>query len=313
MEQQRREALLPHHDLRGFGTPQHYKATDLSKWLVHLAHTREDLISILQEGVIRASGPYGVGRDYAHVKDQHKVVCLTEVPLHELHRMTVKRPWGIVFDKEELRSRLNAQPVWYIKAESPQWTALSSSMEEAKHDSTAAIWKLTPFIDLVRARDYEKPYDWRWEREWRVQGELPFVSSDIGMILGKEGDELESLKEISEGISIASHNDFAMEWLGEFYGPVDEELERQAQIFLQVYATPSECNMPWETDEDRSSSEIEILDTAAAVQESFNHLPPKFCKKLEERLSHRSDFWCRSFDYYVFYYSLDAEDLDPMY
>lgn len=300
---------MPHHDLRGFGTPQHDKATDLSPWLVHLARTREDLVSILQERVIKASGPFGIGRDYDHVEDQHKVVCLTEVPLHELHRMTVKRPWGIIFDKEQLRARWNAQPVWYINAQSPQWTALSSSMKEVGHDSTAAIWKLTPFIDLVRARSDEKPYDWRWEREWRVQGDLSFDFSDVDMILGNEGDELESLKEVSEGISIASHNDFAMDWLDKFYGPWDEELERQTRIFLQNYATPSECNMPWETDEDRSSSEIEILDTATAVQECFKNLPPKVCEKLEERLNHRSVFWCRWFDYVAFYYSLDLEDL----
>lgn len=121
------------------GTAQHRSASDLPRWLVHLTRSERDLISILKTGMIEARKPYGAGRWCQGEHDRHRSVCLTETLLHELGRMTTRCPWGIVFDKERLRAKFNAQPVWYVNDPSPQWNALNAAMEEADGNPNSPI------------------------------------------------------------------------------------------------------------------------------------------------------------------------------
>jgi hypothetical protein len=59
------------------GTTQHDNASDLSRWLVHLTRSEEDLISILKTCIIEARLPYGAERAYSAVRNRHRSVCLT--------------------------------------------------------------------------------------------------------------------------------------------------------------------------------------------------------------------------------------------
>lgn len=45
------------------------------------------------------------------------------------------------------------------------------------------LWAFTPFIDYPKDFDSPgKPYDWRWEREWRVVGDVEFRREDIVVV-----------------------------------------------------------------------------------------------------------------------------------
>ncbi len=193
---------------------EHGNASDLSRWLVHLTRSEEDLISILKSGRIEAPIPYGAGKRYSIVRNRHRSVCLTEIPLHELGRMTTKRPWGIVFDKERLRAKFNAQPVWYVSDPSPQWDALNAAMQEAHSNVDSPIWKLTPFIERVRSRHNKVPNDWRWEREWRVRGDLEFDLAEVAMIVADKEGALAFFEEVSVGMPWVSPEDFTVRWSG---------------------------------------------------------------------------------------------------
>lgn len=132
----------------------------MSEFLVHLAKTPEDLASILTQGRIEARTAFGVGGGYAHVRDQHTAVCLTEMPLSELDRMTSRgRSFGLAFKRDFLRERGGAQPVWYLDHDSAQHRAIEGQMaalaaEERWNDQ---FWKVTPFIDTVQ----DGVRDWR--------------------------------------------------------------------------------------------------------------------------------------------------------
>lgn len=278
------------------GTAQHGQASDLSRWLVHLTRSEEDLFSILKTGRIEARMHYGAGRSYSNVRDGHRSVCLTEIPLHELGRMTAKRPWGIVFDKERLRAKFNAQPVWYISDPSPQLEALDAAMYEAVGNEASPIWKLTPFMERVRSRQSESPNDWRWEREWRVLGNIQFVLADVAMIVVDDEGASAFFEDASVGVPWVSSDDSTVRWCGGFTegweGEIDSMLERFREQFIPV----DEADLPWDSEHKAYFPIVDILDTSDAMEESFGQLAPELHQALEQGLSHASMSWCRTYD-----------------
>ena len=278
------------------GTRQHGGASDLSRWLVHLTRSEEDLISILSSGTIEARAPYGAGRYYSDVQRQHRSVCLTEIPLHELKRMTARRPWGIVFDKEKLRVNADAQPVWYLSDPSPQWEALRAAMDGAEGIPSAPIWRLTPFIDGVRGHQSMKPNDWRWEREWRVRGDLEFELSDIAMIVSNEAGATSILDEVSIGLPWVSPDGGRPEWVGGFTQGWDAAMDKMLNRFYETFTSVDNAGMPWDSEDKAYVQLVPFYDTTDAMEEVFGYLMPDLHEAIESALSGESYQWCMNFD-----------------
>lgn len=279
------------------GTAQHGEALDLSRWLVHLTRSEEDLISILTTGMIEARAPFGAGRYYSRVQHLHRSVCLTETPLHELERMTARRPWGIVFDKERLRLKLGAQPVWYLSDPSPQWRALRAAMVDAADMPNAPIWQLTPYIDGVRDRQSKRPNDWRWEREWRVRGDLEFELSDVSMIVSSEAGATAILDEVSVGLPWVSPDGGRPQWAGGFTEGWDAAIEQMLDRFHMTFTSPDNAGMPWDSEDNAYVQLVEFHDTAYAMDEVFGYLMPDLYEAIESALNNESDQWCRTYDH----------------
>ena len=150
------------------GTEQHPDATDLSRYLIHLTRSEDDLAEILDSKTIEARSCHGIAA-YRGFSGQRSV-CLTEIPIPELKRMADRgRTYGLVLHKDRLRTHTSpAQPVWYISEPSPQHKAMNALMTSSS-DSSDPVWALTPFVDVARGGPH--PHDWRWEREWRVVGD----------------------------------------------------------------------------------------------------------------------------------------------
>ncbi|MGP9695863.1 hypothetical protein ACT3TZ_14750 [Brachybacterium sp. AOP25-B2-12] len=278
------------------GTAQHGEASDLSRWLVHLTRSEDDLISILTTGTIEARAPFGAGRYYSGVQHLHQSVCLTETPLHELGRMTSRRPWGIVFDKERLRMKLDAQPVWYLSDPSPQWQALRAAMDDAEDMPDAPIWQLTPYIDGVRNRQSKRPNDWRWEREWRVRGDLEFELSDVSMIVSSEAGATAILDEVSVGLPWVSPDGGRPQWAGGFTGSWDAAIEQMLDRFHMTFTSLDNAGMPWDSEDKAYVQLVEFHDTAYAMDEVFGYLMPDLYEAIESALSNESYQWCLTYD-----------------
>lgn len=279
------------------GTPQHRDASDLSRWLVHLTRSEADLISILSTGVIEARQAYGMGSSLYDVQPLHRSVCLTEIPLHELRRMTRRRPWGIVFDKERLRQDHGAQPVWYVNNPSPQREAIRAAMRDAMSDPSAPIWRLTPFIEDVRDRHSNAPNDWRWEREWRVQGNLEFAMSDVAMLVTDEGGRPTFLDDVSVGeVLYVSSGDSTLRWSGGFGRAWDDAIEGMLGTFRDAFVRPEEGGFIWDREEQRYYGMVELVDTIDAMGEVFGQLSPDLENAMEDSLRGVSDVWCRVSD-----------------
>lgn len=278
------------------GTAQHGEASDLSRWLVHLTRSEDDLISILTTGTIEARAPFGAGRYYSGVQHLHRSVCLTETPLHELGRMTARRPWGIVFDKERLRLKSDAQPVWYLSDPSPQWQALRDAMDEAADMPNAPVWQLTPYIDGVRNRQSKRPNDWRWEREWRVRGDLEFELSDVSMIVSSEAGATAILDEVSVGLPWVSPDGGRPQWAGGFTEGWDAAIEQMLDRFHATFTSLDNAGMPWDSEDKAYVQLVEFHDTAYAMDEVFGYLMPDLYEAIESALTNESYQWSLTYD-----------------
>jgi len=191
---------------------------DLSRFVIHL--TRDDvpheldelldvtpqsackkLLSILKGKRIEASNPHCVhGKRLNELpqgaRNSFNVVCLTEVPLEQIHLLTreiegrkVKmQPYGLVFERSFI-IQSGGQPAIYLNnyhgnrymRDAANELFNLCKQEGSQHTAT----RLLPLINTM-----QESYDFAWEREWRMVGDLHFKHEDIvAIILPNEGED----------------------------------------------------------------------------------------------------------------------------
>ncbi len=206
---------------------------DVSQYVVHLTKDPTTLGAILGTGCLKASGPFGFGhfRNIPEVAARHRSVCFSEAPLDELERVTRRRGhYGIGFTKDFLRLKHGAR-VWYVDQRSEQASSLYSLLGPlvTAKDFSNPIWELTPFLDLLMPGRYE----WDWEREWRVRGDLDFTLADVAFVLTPEGfDELPAL----EGFYFHPKHDLIVAASTQ---PLEEYVEGLVQQFFRTFENPA--------------------------------------------------------------------------
>lgn len=174
---------------------------DYSPFLVHL--TRDDvefsakdvLQQILDDKELRAcSFTYCFfGKDLSakdeSLQGKFKVVCFTETPLNQID-MLLKRvegksidlqPYGLVFKKEYVR-RAGGNPVLYMSKDLARllWPLYNKGAKEQFSDKENSLLALVSKCD--------EDFDFSWEREWRIVGNLEFNFNGIycGLCLEKD-------------------------------------------------------------------------------------------------------------------------------
>ncbi len=239
---------------------------DMSQYVVHFTKNPEVFAEILATGFLRASGPYGFSwaRKVDEVQGLHYSVCFSEVPLDKVERLMRRRGfYGIAFTKDFIRSKQGAR-VWYLDQRSEQARNLNKHLLELKsrRDFNHPIWDLTPFIDLVMPGRYE----WDWEREWRVRGNLRFLLEDVAFVITPEGfDELPAL----DGFYIHPRHELIIAASPQ---ALVEYVEDLVQQFFQTFEDPAN-SLPvdggeyvwivdeWETNQAVSELFPELLET----------------------------------------------------
>lgn len=159
--------------------------TDMSDYVVHFAKPSpgrtayDNAISILHSGRIEARNAFGAGRTLPPAR---KSVCFSEVPLHELKRLAaVRGPHGIGFRKEFLVER-DGGPILYAYKDTSHAKAVEAMVKSAANTPDHPIWSFAPFVDVPGI--YGKiHYQYEWEREWRVVGDLDFSTTDPALLI----------------------------------------------------------------------------------------------------------------------------------
>jgi hypothetical protein len=148
-------------------------------------------IDILGEGRLKPGDKaLGAGRNLAEVRDLHRVVCFSEIPLDMLDRLIERRSlYGIGFRKDVVVAKGGA-PLWYLDKDGVQAKIIQQQIRTAIAggvDPGDQIWQLTPFID--NPGNYPgRNYRFEWEREWRVVGDFTFTPDDVAFLFLPEDD-----------------------------------------------------------------------------------------------------------------------------
>jgi hypothetical protein len=180
---------------------------DVSRFVIHLtrndkedfsdgASARANFLKIMTDQKIRALQPHCLfnkkldGLAESVVK-AFQVTCLTEVPLNQLHllvrdipgRRIKLEPYGFCFTKNFI-IRAGGQPAIYINGYGGN-TWLTECVKQLFASSISSVsadvnpsWRILPFINAMHER-----YDFTWEREWRVRGDVPFKFRDLVCVI----------------------------------------------------------------------------------------------------------------------------------
>lgn len=150
---------------------------DMSDFLVHFTHTKDELKQIFDDACVKASGPFGAAKGIGSpALPPQKSVCLSEIPLDYLDRLVDRHgSYGIGFRKAWAIEK-NATRVWYLDKDS---AVADKVVDWAQAGGPGAweddpIYSLTPFIDYVGTFNGVR-HEFEWEREWRVNGDLAFM------------------------------------------------------------------------------------------------------------------------------------------
>lgn len=258
---------------------------DMSQYAVHFTSSQATLGTILGTGCLKASGPFGFSwfRKLADVQERHRSVCFSEVPLDKIERLTRRHGnFGIAFTKDFLRRR-HAARVWYLDGRSTQAAALEDQLRrlQTAKDFSDPLWDLTPFIDLVRPGRYE----WDWEREWRVLGDVNFTLADVSFVVTPQGvDELPAF----EGLYFHPKHDLIV---SASTRPLEEYVEGLVQQFFQAFEDPVN-SLP--VDEGAYVWMVTEWATEDAVEELFPDLQDSIKIELVDYLAGMSGSWVRS-------------------
>lgn len=258
---------------------------DMSEYVVHFTRDPAVFAEILATGCLRARKPFGFGhfRNLPEVRRGHQSVCFSEVPLDKIQRLTVHHGnYGIAFPKDFIRDNEGAR-VWYVDQGSRQAADLRHQLHElvGAGDFDNSLWGLTPFIDLVMPGRYE----WDWEREWRVRGDLHFRHSDVAFVVTPEGvDELPGL----EGFYVHPKHDLIVAASPQ---PLADYLEQLIEQFLQTFENPAE-SLP--VDEGEYVWIVQEWETEYAVDDLFPGLEAGVLESLVDYLNGVSWSWVRS-------------------
>ncbi|MGW0177309.1 abortive infection system antitoxin AbiGi family protein [Rhodococcus sp. NPDC003322] len=258
---------------------------DMSDYVVHFTDAQAILGKILGTGCLKASGPFGFSyyRTIKQVAAGHHSVCLSEIPLDQIQRLTHRHGhYGIGFTKDFIRSKQGAR-VWYLDEGTVQAATMRTQLDAlvADADFTHPMWDLTPFVDLVMP---SKRFVFDWEREWRVRGDLEFTLADVAFVVTPNGiDELPAL----EGLYFHPKHELIVAATTQ---PLEDYVEDLIQQFLQTFENPI-C-LPVDGGE-----YVWIVDewqTEEAVDDLFFEVQKTIREELVDYLNSESSSWVRS-------------------
>lgn len=191
--------------------------------------------------------------------------------------------------------KFGAQPVWYVTDPSNEMNALHNACNVAM-DSDASIRQVMDFVEPVRSMQSQRPNDWRWEREWRVLGDLHFCMTDVAAVITDNEGVHGFLQDVSIGVPCYLPGEFAPTWVGGISDNWASVMEAMLERFYGMFISPLDANLPFDDEEERYIPFVEVLEVSTAMDEAFGELNPDLYAEIESHLSAKSPDWCRVYD-----------------
>jgi hypothetical protein len=198
-----------------------HRRTDYSSFLIHLTRAQEGLSArnalrqILNQRRLQARNPHCLFVRQIPAQHAHRfnVVCFTEAPLHQIKaflgeiqgRQVKLGPYGLVFTKTFIAGR-GGNPAFYINTYHQldlRNAALALFQRAQQQGFPAALTRLLPFVNIFGRTRSGGRYDFHWEREWRVVGDVTFNYRDVVVGLCPE-DRVDDFEEEFSGVKFIS-------------------------------------------------------------------------------------------------------------
>jgi hypothetical protein len=159
---------------------------DMSEYIVHLTGP-DEIVTIFQAATIEARTPTGTARSLAGLDDSQKSVCLSEIPIGHLSRLTRRGEYGVGFYKQFIDEN-DGQMVTYLRKGTPAADRFQTLVTDAMTggiNPADPLWRITQFVDNPGSYG-ETRYEFEWEREWRVPHDLRFAENKVAFLLAPE-------------------------------------------------------------------------------------------------------------------------------
>jgi hypothetical protein len=190
--------------------------SDLSDYIVHLCRddsksfsngspARDNFVTIATEKKIRAFKPHclfvkaikELGKELRKVvQAELSVSCYTEAPLEQIKYLVGRikgrqycfEPYGLVFKKDYILQS-GGQPAFNINAYGPEKSVRQAAWDLFSHCTADGRFrpKLSPLLPFIN--QMATGYDFAWEREWRIKGDLKFKPSDVFCVIVPNRDQ----------------------------------------------------------------------------------------------------------------------------
>jgi hypothetical protein len=174
--------------------------SDMSNYVVHFTKdgsghdASKSIMRIYGDQELKPGRAFGIGKDRAPAAVSQEAVCFSEIPPGEWGRIVDRRGtrYGLAFTKEFV-IRKGGGPIWYVWKDTRPHRTLKSMMADAHDDPSALLWSITPMIDAPG--EYAGgPYEFDWEREWRVVGAMKFEVDDVAFLFIPEDQHADAEK-----------------------------------------------------------------------------------------------------------------------
>lgn len=275
------------------GGMRHPDARDLTRYLVHITSSVENLVSILTTGRIEARNPFGIARNLFSPEPTQHSACFAEIPANELSRLTRRGLYGVAFSVEAIREK-GGQRVWYLDDGSDPLKAVQAQYDSAvtARAWSAPVWRTTPFVDRV----IQGQYDFVWEREWRLPGGLEFTWPDISFIIAPKGEDLKVTPDPSMGSPWIDPDDWSVSWWGSSLEALDAKIDGLLQEFHSTFITPDEASFPYSSADGGLQWQVASVPYDEAIEELFENLGEHVKSALSQVIVSEAWYWARRHD-----------------
>ncbi|WP_285136003.1 hypothetical protein [Microbacterium sp. lyk4-40-TSB-66] len=264
----------------------------MSDYVVHFTETAGSLLSILSEGRVRESGPYGWAFRDATARSMHMSACMSEIPIDNVDRLVRQHgQFGIAF-RREFVSGAGGHRIWYLDDTNGLQRHLYQAFRplySSDPDRLADLWRLSPFIDRVTpGRDFT------WEREWRVPGGLAFAPADVEFLMVPKRGGSSVLQNPASGLPLLSAE--ATEFWSDAFSALGGPEDKWVDEFLTDFTDPVN-HLTWDGEDQDYYWMWEKWSTESAVDLLFGgRLRYEALQSLAERLNGIAPDWIRVSD-----------------
>lgn len=255
----------------------------------------DNLTSILRQGkLIPGKTPYGIWPLPESVKERHRSVCLTELPLKKAAKIAERRgQWGIALNRERL-VRNGARKVVHLNQ--AEVALIRLRQREKAHVPGDPFWEDSPYRSPVLV-----DHAWVSEAEWRHPGVYSFGWDEVAYLISPDGVKLKLIPEEDLGYVYSGRTQdgeyLSLQWEDGESEPFNRVMREVLENLGEGFGTPEQVGL-WRDDEDETgygwfTPKVDVWDI---LDEQLPPVPDRILASILGDLGDQAHYWVRLSD-----------------